>query len=256
MGSDKWKGPATVIGQDSTVVFLRQGSFVTRIHQSRIMPLKDHFSLEDEAAGVSAPPLVQNTEHVKETGLLGIPHYFVADQDTVQEVEDSTALVPRVPVPDPTAITENGTETSESLPDFSENDIQDPEPSNETVGSETNQREKVNKPTTIKSGSTLVFIVEGAQYEAVVLSRAGKATGRNKHCYNVYVKDTSEEIHIDVSTLDDYTIVNKVDAVADGFDLDTIEDVYAVQLDEYAIEKQLELSLWVSNKVYEEVSIE
>ena len=96
-----------------------------------------------------------------------------------------------------------------------------------------------------KKPSEIIDVFSEKWLSVVVLSRAGKATGRNKHCYNVYVKDTGEEIHIDVSTLDDYTIVNKVDAVADGFDLDTIEDVYAVQLDEYAIEKQLELSSWV-----------
>ena len=255
VGSDKWKGPATVIGQDSAVVFLRQGTFVTRIHQSRIMPVKEHVSLEVEEEPVVMGATVQNTEPDKETGLLGIPHYFAADQDPVQEEEDSAALVPIESVPEPSAdlITENEAETSENLPALAENDVQDLQPSIVGAGIETNKRQKAKTPA-IKTGSSLIFVVDGQQYEAVVLSRAGKATGRKKHCYNVYVKDTGEEIHIDVSTLDDYTVVNKDDA--DGFDLETVEDVYAVQVDEYATEKQAELSSWISNKVYEEVSIQ
>ena len=52
-----------------------------------------------------------------------------------------------MPVQYPLAITENETETSESLPDLSENDVQYPKPSNETIGLETNQREREGKQT-------------------------------------------------------------------------------------------------------------
>ena len=58
-----------------------------------------------------------------------------------------------------------------------------------------------------------------------MLSRAGKATGKKKNWYNVHIKETDEVISLDIST------VNKDDARADGFDLGTVEDVYAVQLE-------------------------
>ena len=34
---NQWKGPGTVIGQDSVVVFIRYGGTYVRVHESRIM---------------------------------------------------------------------------------------------------------------------------------------------------------------------------------------------------------------------------
>ena len=247
VGSDKWKGPATVIGQDSTVVFLRQGSFVTRVHQSRISLVKDQVPYESKSDSTNGP--IQDVESIKEASVLRIPDLDCSsDHGSVQEVEVEPSTNPVAEVNCPAEIE---AESPTSLTEIAEKNVQVSQLVNNTVSTKEDQR--IEKPTAIKRGSTIIFVDDGTQYEAVVLSRAGKANGKLKNWYNVHVKETNEVISIDVSTIDDFTVLNKDEG--DEFDFDPIEDVYAVQLDDYATEKQLELSSWVTNKVYEEVRI-
>ena len=47
--SDRWKGPATVIGIDGKVVFLRQGGFQIKCHICRVVNVNDIFNKHDES---------------------------------------------------------------------------------------------------------------------------------------------------------------------------------------------------------------
>lgn len=42
----EWKGPATVIGQDGPVIFVRHGGMVVRVHKCRMSKIDEHGSLE------------------------------------------------------------------------------------------------------------------------------------------------------------------------------------------------------------------
>ena len=55
-------------------------------------------------------------------------------------------------------------------------EVPDSQPANTVQENERSQK----KPTVIKRGSTLIFVDDGEQYGAVVLSRAGKATGKKE----------------------------------------------------------------------------
>jgi len=266
-----------VIGQDSAVVFLRQGSFVIRVHQSRIMPVKEQDLPADQDVNTSVA--VENTEPVPRESLLGVPQYIVGDStpstdDIIEPVEVSPVRNPTPstdqdviadcqeeddddiePVEDVSLIENwNNSFLDESSTQVSEVTVEVPDSQPENTVQEIKKSQ--NRPTVIKRGSTLIFVDDGEQYEAVVLSRAGKATGKRKNWYNVHVKETDEVISLDISTVGEYTVVNKDDAGSDGFDLGIVEDVYAVQLDDYAAEKEIELASWISNNVYEEVAIE
>ena len=184
VGTEKWKGPATVIGQNSAVVFLRQRSFVIRIHHSRVMPVKEQHLSEDQTVGTSVT--IENTEPVPRESLLGIPQYLVGDSvpstdpGVIDDCQEEDYIDPVKDV----SLIENWNnsfldEHSADVPEVSEVavEVPDSQPANTVQENERSQK----KPTVIKRGSTLIFVDDGEQYGAVVLSRAGKATGKKKN---------------------------------------------------------------------------
>ena len=137
-------------------------------------------------------------------------HDFSANYGPTHEVEVEIDIEPATnPVDEIKSITENEAESSESLPELDGNNVQISQLFRNTVSVKKGPR--IEKPTATKKGSTPIF--SGAQYEAVVLSRSRKASGKRKHWCNFHIKETDEIMSIDVSciyhTIDDYTIMNK-----------------------------------------------
>ena len=119
-----------------------------------------------------------------------------SDHGSVQEVEVEPSTNPVAEVNCPAEIE---AESPTSLTEIAEKNVQVSQLVNNTVSTKEDQR--IEKPTAIKRGSTIIFVDDGTQYEAVVLSRAGKANGKLKNWYNVHVKETNEVISIDVSVI-------------------------------------------------------
>ena len=95
------------------------------------------------------------------------------------------------------------------------------------------------KTPVIKVGSTIMFVDNGEQYEAEVLSRGGKATGKYSKLFNVLVRETGQEVCIDVSKLDKLDVLSEDKGSSDKdftYDLNASRVMYSAFKDPFAIQ--------------------
>ena len=91
----------------------------------------------------------------------------------------------------------------------------------------------------IKVGSTIMFVDNGEQYEAEVLSKGGKPTGKYSKLFSVLVRETGQEVCIDVSKLDEFDVLSDDKGSSDkGFtyDLNASHVMYSAFKDPFAIQ--------------------
>ena len=142
----EWKGPGTVIGQDGTVVFVRQGGIVVRVHKTRMRKCVDRGNFQERQDQVDQ-----------------VDKEFKQDKCEHKKLED-------------TSDTESDTEASgieEPMHDTHE----------QIQATVDNPRRKIEQ---IKSGQSISYthMETGNKISAKVVSRAGKATGRNWSWFN------------------------------------------------------------------------
>ena len=111
------------------------------------------------------------------------------------------------------------------------------------------------KTPVIKVGNTIMFVDNGEQYEAEVLSRGGKATGKYSKFFNVFVRETGQEVCLDVSKLDEFVVLSEDKGSSDKdftHDLNASHVMYSAFKDPFAVAKQAEVA---EDNVFSKVSI-
>ena len=103
--SSKWKGPATVIGKEGKVIFIRQGGFVIRCHICRIVNVNDLYRPE-ESHEPDSPPI--NSEES--------PSFEKARKLMSNAINEEEAEIANVlNLPEPARIEINVTELTDNL---------------------------------------------------------------------------------------------------------------------------------------------
>ena len=102
---------------------------------------------------------------------------------------------------------------------------------------------------------SIMFVDNGEQYEAEVLSRGGKATGKYSKFFNVFVRETGQEVCLDVSKLDEFVVLSEDKGSSDKdftHDLNASHVMYSAFKDPFAVAKQAEVA---EDNVFSKVSI-
>ena len=221
--SPLWKGPGTVIGQDSVVVFIRHGGTYVRVHSSRIRKV--------------------NEEEIKDDSNVAIPQNENDPQtqnDNYVDFEEQT---------DPHA--ENNDPAGQDNDDPAGQEIHEDLHDNENEQLPNRQQPEaidIVDATKLKSGEILTFTNRDSGEQSIcrILGRAGRATGKLKTWYNIEFVEpdakAGEKISIDMSTVEIYK-QNNVQH----------EDVLVVNDVSFNNAKKIELENWSKNSVYEEV---
>ena len=151
---DDWKGPGIVMGQDGVVVIIRHGGAVVRAHSMRVLRRQN----EDES--ISTPQKQSVGENSRPLAL----------EDQEEAVSASKVAV--TSQEDPNTISCKPEEASVGEP---QNTTDDQPPVSSTV--------MTTKGT--KIGSNVSFELDGQRFSGTVVSRAGKAGGKQRSWRNV-----------------------------------------------------------------------
>ena len=209
-GENSWRGPARVIGKDGKINILRHGGQVVRAHICRVK-------------GIEKGESVSNV------------------QNSVREEEERKGQI---------ALQEQNSENEDDDKSVGESKVM--EPKTNEVHKEANCIEESGKPR-----SEAVLPKVGKRYEITlaesnekmnvkILSRAGKATGKYKDCYNYHNESNGEESWIDFGK-----DVSKIREMQED------EEVMITISDEKTMEaKRKEIDSWIENEVFEEVEWE
>ena len=160
----KWQGPAKVVFADGKVIFLRNGGQLIRVSANRLVKAGKELAKMDEQMLEDEEEPSKEPVHKTETEV---------SQDLVLEEVDETVEK----------------ESSEML----EHEI--------SKGPSENQNEMTTKVLLRKDDKVKFKQGSNSEWkEAVVLSRAGKATGKFSNWYNVSIPETLENTCIDFGT--------------------------------------------------------
>ena len=240
--SPEWKGPGTVIGQDSVVVFVRHGGTYVRVHQSRLQRVhnnepspeiqeqndtkatvsnavmkRDSNLDEDDELENNEPPELENNENIE-------------NNEPPQNIHQDPNIA-EAAVHEPPQDRQNEPNVAEPARDINVN------------------QERIQQYIKLQSGDLISFKEPEQDNRSVgkILGRAGKAKGKLKNWYNfeytMPVEKTGMKISLDVSTVDD--LQHEHD--------DDIDDVMVMANISFEDAKIQELNNWVQNKVYDVV---
>ena len=195
--NQEWRGPGVVIGQDGSVVFVRHGGMLVRVHKCRLRlcnsPLQD-----------KTPNETPETSETSDS-----QNYNGETSDDEEFTETSEVVTRKDPIPNPIA--------------------------------------------SIKPGNIIRYNQKGNddQIQAEIISRAGKATGKNKNWFNVKIKKPEnlegEEMSVDLGKVSD---LNVTEPPIGAMEQDTIMMVESGDFDEA---KKRELDSWKQNNVFTEI---
>ena len=227
-----WKGPGTVIGQDNVVVFVRYGGTYVRVHQSKL--LREHEKIDS------------NGENTTQNRAEDVPQNAVspATEDKSEKLSGNEATVQETDDDDDS---DEGDGTSHAEED--EPSAQPAADPSTTV----NQRNPSKDSIRLKNNQIIQFSMpdDDVTKEAIVISRAGKATTGTKNWYNVkYLKPTEVEgkcISIDMSK------VNNLEVKDDNQLNDTSNEEILLNDLDFTNSKLDELKKWRELHVYESV---
>ena len=212
--STVWKGPGTVIGQDSVVVFVRHGGIYVRVHQSRLQRVNDTQQKNPAESNIQDDNNIIDT---KEDTIINNQQEYNSDEE-----HDNTPVDQEI----------NEENPLEAQPI----DIPPPE-----------EEQQINL-TKLKTGQVIQFNNRDTGNYSIG-KILGRATSKNNKWYNFeYLEPTDkagQKISIDLSTVDN---VRDLDITQNG---DNNEDVFIVKDVSFADAKQAELHSWKENMVYE-----
>ena len=232
--SREWKGPGTVIGQDGSKVIIKHGPYHVSVHPCRVT-LKTE-TMENTVSGQREVGEGESTE------ANGKPIEKVVE--VPQPVEKATKTQ---------VVQESDSDTEEEI----SMDIRN-EPEHTPI-----------EPSAGKSLSRGQFVsvnTEGLPDKwnnVELMSRAGKATGKYKHCWNVKDCDSGKEYYVDLNRVQwshvekaqDKNISNKNDTenIATSEECLVNNNVSKLHKESVAKAKLKELQSWKENNVYNEV---
>lgn len=218
----RWKGPGKVIGQDGKVVFVRHGNVYVRVHPNRLVKRGEEFSqcTTNENDQISTDTSLTKTS-IEKPKCTPIEDSDDEEKKPVQ-VHDTPISV-HVPAP---AVT--------------------PETGLDTIRKVNTSREL---PTV---GSNIEYILTGSDTtkRAKVVSRAGKATGKNWAYMNIENEDQSAACLNFTTDIEGWKLAYEP-AVQEA-DGDVLFTLAPEQKKTFAA-KESELQKWKKFRVYEEV---
>ena len=237
----EWKGPGIVVGMDGVVFFIRHGSTMVRVHQSRLIKVHPSNSRESRENTPDAPTEKENPKNVNcdDTG-------FDSETETVPDTDDPVEV--ELPIP---AIDDLHDPPEPVVPEV-ENGNNEPDIV-EPAGHHDPDIQNVIDVSKIRSGSIVEYkhAETEANISARVLSRAGKSTGKNKTWYNLRYISPDDLVGIkqsvDLSQVDGLVVRNQL--------LEPIPEENVMVLEDVSMEaaKRDELQSWKNNNVYTEV---
>ncbi len=171
--SDRWLGPAKVVFQDGKVVFVRHGSVFVRVSPNRLSKCGQEFGQDSRSEG-------HQTDMDKSKQKMNVDKSHDMLQDIPQELKISEEIdgeLPRFPV----------------VPDEVEHPVQ-------------NDASKDEECIVLKKDDRILFreVPDGQWIRALVLGRAGKATGQYGMWYNVRDQESGAEKSVNLDKLDSW----------------------------------------------------
>ena len=202
---DKWHGPGKVIGRDGKQVLVKHGGAVIRVHSFRLQSSENPSNVEFQEI---------KTDEKCRSGV-GVPCDLDDDEDYHQSVSNI--------IPSENIDSGNQTIANDQIDDnyiLPANNMQPP-----------------------RIGERIQFVdKEGENCVAKVVSRAGKATGQYKYCYNI------EKTNGDQEWIDLYRNVQKWRSMPNDNDV-----LITCNNDNVHRAKMKELVNWKENEVFDEV---
>ena len=94
--SKKWRGPASVIGTDGKLVFVRHGGYTVRCHRARVVKVNDLYSQESSDKSDSDPPHVSSVQN-NSLNEFKDARELMEDDVLVEEEEVTATEIPHQP---------------------------------------------------------------------------------------------------------------------------------------------------------------
>ena len=232
----EWKGPGTVIGQDGSVIIIRHGSFINRVHSTRVMKKKMNLEFESEKKA-----LLNFLREFFNQPLNELKNNFPCAETEESQISGSKSDL------SPAIVSDDLTPTDAiTLPDNNEN-------VDTSTSSDNFVRLKDNIP---KVGHRIKYVTNDSNEwnRATVLSRAGKATGQYSKWLNIH-PDNEEARAMDFGlAVREWEYIT--DNNSDNMEQDNMEQetfVGSSKEDDVLNAKTLELENWKKFDVFEEV---
>ncbi len=243
--SIQWHGPAHVIGQVDQQVFVKHGSFYVRVHPCRLQLVKGATRTVTELT--SGHITTSSSEAGAPMGAVMPPDQTQADcqqGDLEQNLEEAL----RIATPDDLDVRRGDPSSSTPHPS---------EASPQIAQSPAIAQPKVQVGTKIRYKD----YEDHPSQEAIIASRAGKATGVNRNWWNTTRPDGTRHA-VNLDQVYEWDIINDTDTTQDGHGLQTNPDaqetlvcdnLLATNKSRELEAKLAELDQWKTMGVYQEI---
>ena len=213
--SDRWRGPAKVVGIDGKNLILKYGGLIVTVHLCRVVTVSDAENLVNE--NIEESVTLESNDSVTETTIS--PIAVPAIDSEIQESSEVSTIAPVIDVQcstsdPPDTISDDHTVQSTTTND----DVQD---GTKLPLNESRVKYKLNDDT--------------EWTVADIIGRAGKATGKNRNWINIH--SDNRDYSIDWEKVEAWTPYDEVAYIADCPDL--------------IAAKETELNRWKDNDVYD-----
>ena len=218
VGEDRWQGPGVVIGRDGKQVLVRHSGIYVRVHSCR---LQRSYSLPSDT--LQAPQEVATSAIHDRMHITDVDNDD--DDDDEVDVDSSEDMVD----------VDNVDENFGGAGDVTEND---------EIRSTTDRYICPSRDMpAVKAGSRIEYVDQDGESNVVkVVSRAGKAGGKYKHCYNI------QNQHGGGECVDLFRNVQKWRQIPDN------EEILSCSSGDREYQAKLaEHDNWISNNVYDKV---
>ena len=188
-----WKGPATVLGQDGPVVFIRQGSHYIKAHTCRVQPSNVNSYIETETTNRDlfserhiTDKVNQNDSNKKDLRSTSIANEEDSDDEIISSPQsESVSIV--------------------NIPPSSQNDIK-------PISESEEMRQENLKP---KTNDEISFTNDNNEHGiAKIIGPAGKSTGKYKLWKNIEYEEpetlAGTKTRIDISKLQNLSVNNQI----------------------------------------------
>ena len=233
VNSKEWKGSAEVIGKDNHQVFAKHGGIFVRIHLCSLCLVNAPVSFDKKTKEVEAEDCVNPNSD-------GSVQEDVADSDSgLKENMRDEGLIPSGNSPDNGILQPVQNDQSFEQEDSLENPLKNPY----SYGQEREEKNLImigKKVPSVKSNIVYKVKRNDPWKDAIIIRRAGKATGKNKYWMNIKDSEDGTFKSINFEGTDQWRLKDEVILLADN-NHNTIKA------------KHLELQNWRYHKVYTEV---
>ena len=247
----RWRGPATILGKDGQQVLLKHGGYYIRVHPCRIQPCRQ-----------KQETTPQRTEGNANHQQKGKPNELPMSESENESEGENNQPTPPTP-PETSMIDPNSRQRPYPIEPTGQLNLQqraNTKSTEESTIHRTNATDSSAKPSNddygpkdnIKKNDRIRFQTKGEEnwMTGTVHSRAGKATGKHKNCWNIKCSDGTMR-PIDLKT-DVHQWIPISSETSDTEICPSQKFITGLET-EIDAAKQRELESWKSREVYQEV---